>query len=52
MPDPREAVYDVLLAKQRRAEDQRRLIRGNQTLAQAYEEWSNKNRTAGAAVRK
>lgn len=51
MPDPREAVYDVLLAKKRRAEDERRLLRSNQTLAEAYEEWTAKNKTAGSQAR-
>lgn len=50
MPDPREAVYDVLLAKKRRAEEQAASERRAHEHDQTFEEWNEANARARAAA--
>jgi hypothetical protein len=52
MPNPREAVYDVLLAQKQRARDEQRAAGERGTLAEQLEAWTEANRRSGAAVRR
>lgn len=55
MPDPREAIYDVLLSKKRRAEEaerqRRRRIGEYQSFAEAWTRYEEQNARANAAAR-
>jgi len=55
MPDPREAVYDVLLSKKRRAEEEREIAQARnknaETLKDLYDEWNDNNRRARSAAK-
>jgi len=51
MPDPREAVYDVLLAKKRRADEARAIAERNREHGQTFEEWNAANQRARAAAK-
>lgn len=55
MPDPREAIYDVLLAKKQRAEEERRRqerrVGEYQTRVQAWAEYEEENARAASADR-
>lgn len=55
MPDPREAIYDVLLAKKRRAEEEetkrRRRVGEYQSHAEAWAAYEEENERANAATR-
>lgn len=43
MPNPREAIYDVLIAKRRRRKEERLKL-------QAYVEWNHENQVARSAA--
>lgn len=49
MPNPREAVFDVLKQKQARLDEERRVHRREVTQEQAYENWSEDNKRARRA---
>lgn len=49
MPNPREAIFDVLQAKKRRRDEEKRVHDGK-SQEEALEEWNEKNQTARRAV--
>jgi hypothetical protein len=48
MPNPREAIYDVLQSKQRRREEEERIY--GKSKEEAYQEWNEKNQRARSAA--
>lgn len=44
MPHPREAIHDVLKAKQDRLKEEQRTNSSSLTLRQAFERWTNDNK--------
>lgn len=51
MPNPREAIFDVLQAKKRRREQEERM-RSGKTQQEALEEWNDRNQLARSAASK
>lgn len=51
MPDPREAIYDVLLAKKQRADEQRRRAEVGTAEAEAWQAYLEANERAHVAYR-
>lgn len=49
MPNPREAIFDVLKSKQARLDEERRVHRQEVTQEQALENWSEDNKRARRA---